>query len=232
MEGYEIKNTGGKNRYSVFSLWDTYRNVHPFLCLVYPDLQLDMLNSMVDMYKESGWLPKWELLSMETSVMVGDPATPVIADSYLRGIREFDVEAAYEAARKAATVKEDNKLRPGIVYYDSLGYIPENRGVGGTVSSTLEYSISDWNLAQLAKSLGKEDDYRFFSERALSYRNYFDESTGMLRPRMEDGKWLDPFNPEAGKNFEPVIGFIEGNAWQYRFYVPHDIEGIKKTPGG
>lgn len=233
MEGYQTNVIKKGNRYSVFSLWDTYRNVHPFLCLVYPDLQSEMLRSMVDMYEESGWMPKWELLGMETSVMVGDPATPVIADSYLRGIRDFDIEKAYEAAKKAATQKEQNKLRPGISYYDSLGYIPENKaGVWGTVSTTLEYNISDWNLAQLAKALGKQEDYEFFSKRSLSYRKYFDGSTGMLRPRMEDGSWLDPFDPEAGKNFEAVIGFVEGNAWQYRFYVPHDITGIMQELGG
>ena len=234
MESNDIKNSGGKNRYTVFSLWDTYRNVHPLLALIYPELQESMLHSMVDMYQESGWLPKWELLSMETSVMVGDPATPVIADSYLRGLTNFDVEKAYEAAKKAALQLQQNKLRPGISYYDSLGYIPEDveGGVWGTVSTTLEYNISDWNLAQLAKALGKMEDYEYFQNRSLSYRNYFDKSTGMLRPRQADGSWLDPFNPEAGKNFEPVIGFVEGNAWQYRFYVPHDIKGLKTLLGG
>ncbi len=233
MEQYEIKNTGGRNRYTVFSLWDTYRNVHPFLSLVYPNLQLDLLQSMLDMYRENGWLPKWELLSMETGVMVGDPATPVLNDTYVRGLTGFDSDLAYEAAHKAATQLEDNKLRPGITYYDSLGYIPENAvGFGGTVSTTLEYNIADWNLAQLAKALGKEADYKYFLKRSHSYRNYFDPETGMLRPRMEDGQWLAPFNPEAGKNFEPVIGFIEGNAWQYRFYVPHDIDGLIQLLGG
>lgn len=234
MEGNEILNAGDKNRYTVFSLWDTYRNVHPFLSLVYPELQEAMVQSMVEMSKESGWLPKWELLSMETSVMVGDPATPVIADTYLRGITGFDVEQAYAAARKAALQKEDNKLRPGISYYDSLGYIPEavKGGVWGTVSTTLEYNISDWNLAQLAKKLGKEADAKLFEERSWSYRNYFDKSTGMLRPRNADGSWLDPFDPEAGKNFEAVIGFVEGNAWQYRFYVPHDTKGLIELLGG
>lgn len=233
MEGYAIKNTGGKNRYSVFSLWDTYRNVHPFLSLVYPDLQMDMIHSMLDMYQESGWLPKWELLSMETSVMVGDPASPVFTDTYLRGLKDFDVDLAYEAMRKGATQLEDNKLRPGIQFYDELGYIPENKsGVWGTVSTTLEYNISDWNIGQLAKALGKTRDYEYFQQRSMSYRNYFDPTTGMLRPRMEQGEWLDPFNPEAGKNFEPVIGFVEGNAWQYRFYVPHDIKGMIELLGG
>jgi len=221
------------HRYTVFSLWDTYRNVHPFLSLAFPGLQLDLLRSMLDMYRESGWLPKWELLGMETAVMVGDPATPVLYDTYARGLTDFDLETAYAAARKAATQLDNNKLRPALAWYDSLGYIPENRaGIGGTVSTTLEYNISDWNLAQLARVLGKESDYRFFLERAQSYRRYFDDSTGMLRPRMADGAFLYPFDPEAGKNFEPVIGFIEGNAWQYRFYVPHDLEGLIDLLGG
>lgn len=224
-----------KNRFSVFSLWDTYRNVHPFLSLVYPELQSQMVNSMVDMYKESGWLPKWELLSMETGVMVGDPATPVIADTWLRGIRDFDYDLAYEAAKKAATTPgEANLLRPGIDKYLTLGYIPENsvKNLWGTVSTTLEYNISDWNLAQLAKALHKDEDYKTFLDQSMSYENYFDKSTGMLRPRMSDGSWLTPFDPKAGANFEPVIGFVEGNAWQYRFYVPHDIKNLINLLGG
>ncbi len=234
MGSHKIGNTD-KNRFSVFSLWDTYRNVHPFLSLVYPELQSQMVNSMVEMYKESGWLPKWELLSMETEVMVGDPATPVIADTYLRGIQDFDVELAYEAAKKAATTSgEDNLLRPGIDQYLSLGYIPEKSvtGLWGTVSTTLEYNISDWNLGQLAKALGKKDDFKKFDKQSKSYQNYFDKETGMLRPKMQDNAWLTPFDPKAGANFEPVIGFVEGNAWQYRFYVPHDIKNLIKRLGG
>ncbi|MDF1863669.1 MAG: GH92 family glycosyl hydrolase [Saprospiraceae bacterium] len=234
MEGYEVKNTNGKNRFTVFSLWDTYRNVHPFLSLVYPELQIDMVHSMLDMYKESGWLPKWELLSMEMSVMVGDPAPPVLTDTYLRGLTDFDVNLAYEAMKKGATQLENNKLRPGIQFYDKMGIIPEDaeNGYGRTVSSTLEYNISDWNIAQLAKALGKEEDARYFENRSHSYRKYFDDTTQMLRPIMKDGSWLYPFNPEAGKNFEPVIGYVEGNAWQYRFYVPHDIRGLIGKLGG
>lgn len=233
MGSSEIGQTDG-NRYTVFSLWDTYRNVHPFLSLVYPEIQNDMVNSMLDMYDESGWLPKWELLSMETDVMVGDPASPVIADTYLRGIRNFDVSKAYEAIKKSATVIP-NPLRPELDFYDSLGYIPEdpsNSIWGGTVSTSLEYYISDWNVAQMAKALGQSKDYKYYYERSLGYKNYFDPSTGMLRPRMMDGSWLDPFDPKAGANFEPVIGYVEGNAWQYRFYVPHDLNGLIKLVGG
>lgn len=233
MESSGIGKTEG-NRYTVFSLWDTYRNLHPFLSLAYPELQSDLVKSMLDMYNESGWLPKWELLGMETHVMVGDPATPVLVDTWLRGIKDFDINLAYEAMKKAAIMVSENKLRPGIENYSAMGYIPEgvHKNLWGTVSTTLEYNISDWNLAQLAQKLKKNDDYKYFSKRALSYRNYFDKSTGMLRPRMADGSWLTPFDPKAGANFEPVVGFVEGNAWQYRFYVPHDIKGMINLLGG
>ena len=234
MGQYGVGNTR-RNRYSVFSLWDTYRNVHPFLSLVYPELQSDMVNTMVDMYKESGWLPKWELAGMETGVMVGDPASPVIADTYLRGIKDFDVMSAYEAMKKASdTPEKENTLRPGIDRYNTLGYVAEdtsNHWDGG-VSTSLEYYISDWNLSQLAKALGKKDDYQRYLGKSMGYKNLLDPVTGMLRPRFADGAWLTPFNPEAGKNFEPVIGYVEGNAWQYRFYVPHDISGLIRLLGG
>mgnify|MGYP006266808441 FL=1 len=223
------------NRYSIFSLWDTYRNVHPLLSLLYPEIQEEMVRSMVAMAKESDWLPKWELLSMETNVMVGDPATPVLADTWLRGIRGFDVETAYAAARKAALTPEaTNPLRPDIDAYRELGYIPMNKEDkwGGSVSTALEYYLSDWTLGRLAEALGKEDDARLFHRRSLGYRNYLDPETGMLRPKYADASFYAEFDPEQGKNFEPVVGFVEGTAWQYRFYVPHDIPGLLKELGG
>ncbi len=223
------------NRYTVFSLWDTYRNVHPLLSLIYPEIQSDMVNTMVDMYKESGWLPKWELMAMETDVMVGDPATPVITDTYLRGIRDFDVQAAYEAIKKASDTQESmNKLRPGIDAYNRLGYVPVDTAEiwGGSVSTSLEYYIADWNIAQLASELGYQKDVKKYLDKSLGYKNLFDKTTGMLRPKYANGEWIDNFDPEKGKNFEPVVGYVEGNAWQYRFYVPHDIKGLIKLLGG
>ncbi|MEM6318704.1 MAG: GH92 family glycosyl hydrolase [Bacteroidota bacterium] len=234
MRSSEILNAGSRNRYTVFSLWDTYRNVHPFLSLVYPELQSDMLNSMVGMYKESGWMPKWELMGLETHIMVGDPATPVIVDSYLRGIQDFDVETAYEGVRKNATAKHGNFIRKDNYLYDSLGYIPQSFDdlYYGAVSASLEYNISDWNLAKLANELGKTEDYQYFLNRSKSYKNYFDKETMMLRPRVAGGAFYDKFDPELGKNFEANVGFVEGNAWQYRFYVPHDTEGLIDLVGG
>ncbi|XOV92044.1 MAG: GH92 family glycosyl hydrolase [Bacteroidota bacterium] len=234
MSSSGIGKTNG-NRYTVFSLWDTYRNVHPLLSLIYPEIQSEMVNTMVDMYNESGWLPKWELMAMETDVMVGDPATPVITDTYLRGIRDFDINKGYEAIKKASDTKESmNNLRPGIDNYNRLGFVPVDTADiwGGSVSTSLEYYIADWNIAQLATELGYPKEAKKYLDKSLGYKTLFDKSTGMLRPKYADGTWIQDFDPERGKNFEPVVGYVEGNAWQYRFYVPHDITGLIKLLGG
>ena len=226
---------GDANRYTVFSLWDTYRNVHAFLSLVYPERQLDMVRSMIEFYKEGGWLPKWELYGMETDVMVGDPALPVIADTYLRGIRDFDVETAYEAMKKHASLSGDaNAIRPFSDDYLELGFIPlDVEGTwGGSVSSSIEYAIADWSLSRLAEALGRADDAEAFNAQSLRYRTYFDPKTLMLRPKNRDGSFYEAFDPEQGKNFEPVPGFVEGTAWNYRFYAPHDLPWLIEQNGG
>lgn len=227
-------NSGGKNRYSVYSLWDTNRNVHPLLSLLYPELQSEMVQSAVAMANESGWLPKWELYGMETQVMVGDPGTVMIADSYLRGIRDFDTEAAYKAMIRAAEQAEQNLLRPENRDYLQLGYVPvDDEGpYDGSVSTSLEYYLADFNLSQFAKALGKTEDAEKYRQRAQNYRLLFDKETGMLRPKQRNGQWLSPYNPELGRNFEPTPGYIEGNAWNYRFYVPHDTPGLIGLLGG
>ena len=227
----KIGKTDG-TRYTVFSLWDTYRNYHQLMSLLYPEEQLQMVKTMLDMYDENGWLPKWELNSTETFTMVGDPASVVIADTYLRGLRDFDVEKAYEAIYKSATVTEDNPLRPGLKEYLEKGYLSVESGISGPVSTTQEYNISDFAIAQLAKELGKKEDYRKFSKRSLSFKNLFDDETSLLRPKHLDGEWYAPFDPEAGANFEANVGYIEGNAWNYVFMVPHDIKGMIKLMGG
>ena len=234
MESFKIGRVEERERYTVFSLWDTYRNFHPLMSLVYPDVQLEMVRSMVDMYKESGWLPKWELNSRETYTMNGDPAFPVITDTYLRGLTGFDVEAAYEAMYKhAATPQKDNKIRPDNDFYLEHGYVPIREEFDNSVSVALEYYLADWNLGQLAKVLGKTDDYKYLNDKSLQYVNYFDKKEyKMLRPKLTDGTFLTPFNPLQGQDFEPVPGFHEGTAWQYTFGVPHDITGLVKLSGG
>jgi predicted alpha-1,2-mannosidase len=233
MESFEIKESADCNRYTVFSLWDTYRNYHPLMALLYPNEQQDMVRSMVDMYKESGWLPKWELNSRETHVMEGDPAIPVIVDSYLRGLRDFDVETAYEAMYKSATTEgSKNKLRPDIDHYISNGYVPLKEEFDNSVSHALEYYIADWNLAQFAKALNKPQDHKKFLKQSQGYKEYYDKEYGILRPKLENGQFLKVFNPNQGENFEPSPGFHEGTAWQYAFCVPHDIKGLSQLMGG
>ena len=225
----KIGETDG-TRYTVFSLWDTYRNLHQLMSLVYPQQQSDMIKSMLDMYDENGWLPKWELNSTETFTMVGDPASIVITDTYLKGIQDFNVQKAYKAMIKSADQIENNPLRPGLKDYIEKGYLTTDNV--GSVSTTQEYNAADYSIALLAKDLGKKIDYKRFLNRSYSYRKLFDKNLKFARPRKSDGTWYEPFDPEAGANFTENIGFIEGNAWQYAFMVPHDINGLKKLMGG
>ncbi|UII74764.1 GH92 family glycosyl hydrolase [Flagellimonas sp. HMM57] len=231
MRTRETLKTDG-TRYTVFSLWDTYRNLHQLMSLVYPKQQSNMIQSMLKIYDESGWLPKWELNATETTTMVGDPAGIVIADTYLKGIQDFDVEKAYAAMLKSADQIIDNPLRPGIADYLDKGYLTTKTTENGSVSMTQEYNISDFAIAQMAKALGKKEDYKRFSKRAISYRKLFDSEFNLLRPKNDDGSWLTPYNPETGANFVKNVGFIEGNAWQYTFMVSHDVKGLMKLMGG
>ncbi len=221
------------NRYTVFSLWDTYRNVHQMLTLLYPETQLNMVRSMVDMYKEGGWLPRWELFSRETLTMEGDPAIPVIVDSWMKGLRDFDVETAYSAMYKSATTPgKDNFIRPDIDDYLSKGYIPLESEFDNSVSHALEYYIADNALSQFAKALGKDVDAKRFYNQSLNYKMYYSSEYGVFRPILPNGEFLSPFNPKQGENFEDVPGFHEGSSWNYSFMVPHDVDGLIKMHGG
>ncbi|RGZ00312.1 glycoside hydrolase family 92 protein [Parabacteroides sp. AM58-2XD] len=232
MESLKVGHTTG-NRYTVFSLWDTYRNVSTLMTLLFPERQLDIIRTMVDMYKESGWLPKWELYGRETLTMEGDPSIPYIVDAWMRGLRDFDVETAYEAMRKGATTPgEFNLLRPDNNDYMSKGYVPLREQYDNSVSHALEYYIADWNLSQFAKALGKKEDAKLFYDRSMGYKHYYSKEFGTLRPILPDGTFYSPFNPKQGENFEPNPGFHEGSAWNYTFYVPHDIPGLVKLMGG
>lgn len=232
MESLKVGHTTG-NRYTVFSLWDTYRNVSTLMTLLYPEKQLDIIRTMIDMYKESGWLPKWELYGRETLTMEGDPSIPYIVDAYMRGLRDYDIETAYEGMRKGATTPgEFNLLRPDNNDYMSKGYVPLREQYDNSVSHALEYYIADWNLSLLADALGKKEDAKLFRERAMGYKHYYCKEFGTLRPILPDGTFYSPFDPKQGENFEPSPGFHEGNAWNYTFYVPHDIKGLAKLMGG
>ena len=228
----------GHNRYSVFSLWDTYRNLHQLMTLVYPERQLDMVRSMIDIYKEWGWMPKWELFGRETFTMEGDPAIPVITDTWLKGLRDFDIETAYEAFVKSATTPgAENLMRPDIDPYLSKGYVPlglysADASGDNSVSHALEYYIADYALSLLAADLGHTEDAERFLAQSLQYKHYYCPAFGTFRPLNADGSFLEPFDPRQGENFEAVPGFHEGSAWNYTFYVPHDVLGLAKLMGG
>ena len=237
MEGDETLKTS-TNRYTVFSLWDTYRNLAQLQTLLFPDKQEQMIGSMIDMYKEWGWMPKWELYGRETWTMEGDPSIPIITDAWLKGLRGFDINTAYKAFHASATLPGKlNKMRPDIDPYYTLGYIPmgvyaADQSGDNSVSHALEYYVADNALSMLAQSLGKTADAKLFRQRSLGYRHYYSKESGTLRPIQKDGKFLSPFNPEDGADFSNAPGFHEGSAWNYTFYVPHDIAGLAKLMGG
>lgn len=232
MESLQVGHTKG-NRYTVFSLWDTYRNVSALMTLLYPDRQTEIIRTMIDMYRENGWLPKWELYGRETFTMEGDPSIPYIVDAWMRGLRDFDTDLAYEAMRKGATtLGEFNLLRPDANDYFTRGYVPLMEQYDNSVSHALEYYIADWNLSQFAKALGHKEDAKLFYDRSMGYKHYYCKQFKTLRPLMPDGTFYAPFDPKQGENFEPSPGFHEGNAWNYTFYVPHDIKGLAKLMGG
>ncbi len=225
-------------RYTVFSLWDTYRNVHQLLTLVYPERQLDMVRSMVGMSEEWGWLPKWELYGRETFTMEGDPAIPVLVDTWRKGLRDFDMEAAYAAMKRSAmTPGAQNPMRPDIDPYIERGYIPlgwfagDNSG-DNSVSHALEYYVADAALAWLAEERGEREFAAELRRRAGGWKHYYSPESGTLRPITKEGRFLEPFDPRQGENFEAVPGFHEGSAWNYTFFVPHDVEGLAKLMGG
>ena len=232
MESGKVGTTRG-DRYTVFSLWDTYRNVHQLLTLVYPERQIEMMRTMVDMYKESGWMPKWELYGRETFTMEGDPSIIVLTDSYLKGLTDFDVDAAYEAMVKSATTPGKlNKMRPDNDDYLALGYVPLREQYDNSVSHALVYYVADFALSRFAEALGKKEDAARFRKQSLGYKKYYSKEYATLRPILPDGTFYAPFNPKQGENFEPSPGFHEGNAYNYTFSVPHDIKGLAKLMGG
>jgi predicted alpha-1,2-mannosidase len=215
----------GTKRYTIFSLWDTFRALHPLLTISQPDIVAPLINSLLQFQKDNGLLPVWDISTWEANTMTGYHAIPVIADAILKNIPGFDVEAAYEAMKKSA-----NQQQRGTQEYIQYGYLPQEKH-GWSVTITLEYAFDDWCIAQVAKKLDRFADYDIFMSRAQSYQKLFDASTGFMRAKNANGKFIEPFDPLLSEHgFDGQ--YIEGTAWQHSFFVPHDIDGLANLYGG
>jgi predicted alpha-1,2-mannosidase len=211
-------------RYTVFSLWDTFRGLNPLFTITQPDRNTDILNSMLAFSDENGLLPVWDLSTYETGCMSGYHAVPVLADAVLKNTPGLDAVEVYAAMKKSAF----QKVR-GTPDYIKYGYLPQDKG-SYSVTITLEYAYDDWCIAQVAKKLGKMEDYRLFMNRGAAYRQLFDKQTGFIRGRDANGQWHLPFDPYMTST-EGASMYEEGNAWQYTFFVPHDIRGLAMQYG-
>jgi len=216
-DGQIYRNAGFVN-YTTFSLWDTYRAAHPLMTLIHPEKVGDMINSMLHIYKQQGKVPVWHLMGCETDCMIGNPGIPVIADAILKGFEGFDSELAYTAMKNSAMLDER-----GLAVRRHYGYIPYDLEPEG-LSKCMEYAIADWSLAMVANKEGKEEDFRYFMERSKSYRHYFDSSTGFVRGLSSEGRFRPEFNPVESVHRDN--DYAEGNAWQYTWLVPHDVNGL------
>lgn len=205
-------------RYTIFSLWDTFRAAHPLFTLTQPERIKDLINSIMAHYKEYGLLPVWELHGNETNCMIGYHAIPVLADAVLKGFSGFDVNEVY-TAMKISSMQDQF----GLKYYRDYGYIPADKE-NESVSRTLEYAYDDWCIAQVAKHLGNTEDYKYYLSRSEYYKNLFDPVNKFMRGKMSDGKWRTPFNPKRSDH--NAHDYTEGNAWQYSWFVPHDVQGF------
>ena len=207
--------------YTVFSLWDTYRAYHPLMTIIDQKRTLDYIKTFLVQYDQGGLLPVWELAANETFCMIGYHSVPVIVDAYLKGIKAFDTRKAFEAMRKSATRAGDTGLKA----LDHNGFISAE-DESESVSKTIEYAYDDWCIAQFAKSIGDNEEYKYFIKRGQNYKNVFDGSTGFMRARTNGG-WFNPFDP-----FEVNFNYTEANAWQYSFSAVQDMNGLINLFGG
>ncbi|SNY95495.1 GH92 family glycosyl hydrolase [Flagellimonas pacifica] len=220
-----IHESEGFKNYTIFSLWDTYRALHPLFNIIQPQRNNDMIKSMLAHHDESvhKMLPIWSHYANENWCMIGYHSVSVIADAVAKGTTDIDVSRAYEASKNTSTVGYFD----GIDSYMAQGYVPEDKS-SSSVSKTLEFAYDDWSIAQIAKKAGNQDAYDHYMERSENYKNVFDPEINYMRPKLSDGTWR--------KEFDPIDthgqGFIEGNAWNYGLYVPHDIDQMISMMGG
>ena len=209
--------------YTTFSLWDTYRAAQPLMTILHPEKMSDIINTMLHIHQQQGKLPVWHLMGCETNCMVGNPGVPVVADAILKDIKGFDTELVFKALKESSMLPER-----GMEHRIEYGFIPADK-MTEAIAYDMEYAIADWAVAQAAQKLGKQEDYEYFLKRSKSYKNYFDASTGFMRGKMLDGSWRTPFSPYASSHRDD--DYCEGNAWQYTWLVPHDVEGLVECFG-
>ena len=221
LPGYMFTDTG---------FWDTFRCLFPFLNLMYPSMNVKMQEGLANAYKESGFLPEWASPG-HRNCMVGNNSASVVADAYLKGLRGYDIETLWEAVTHGANHEHPtigSTGRKGVEYYNSLGYVPYNVGINESAARTLEYAYDDWCIYQLGKALGKpESEIGIYAQRAMNYRNLFDEESKLMRGKNEDGTFQSPFNPLKWGD-----AFTEGNSWHYTWSVFHDPQGLINLMGG
>ena len=212
--------------YTTFSLWDTYRAAFPLMTLIQPEMQRDLAETMLHIFKQQGKLPVWHLMGNETDCMVGNPGIPVLVDIALKGFN-VDKKAVFEAV-KASAMRDER----GMGLLKKYGYIPcDLDPEKETVAKGLEYALADACIAKLAKQLGKTEDYKYFYKRSQSYRDfYFDKQTKFMRGVTSDHKFREPFDPFSTVHRQD--DYTEGNAWQYVWLVPHDVHGLVSAFGG
>jgi predicted alpha-1,2-mannosidase len=218
--GYMFAGTG---------FWDTFRALYPFLNLVYPSINKEMQQGLVNDYKEGGWLPEWSSPAY-ANVMVGNNSASVVSDAYIKGLRGYDINTLWDAVTHGANNEGPIEAvgRNGVKYYNKLGYVPFDVKISENAAKTLEYAYDDFAIYQLGRALGKpESEIGIYAKRSMNYKNLFDPSTGLMRGKNEDGKFQSPFSP-----FKWGGAFTEGNSWHYTWSVFHDIAGLSKLMGG
>ncbi|TPN83449.1 GH92 family glycosyl hydrolase [Aquimarina algicola] len=216
--------------------WDTFRAVFPFFNMMYPELNSKIMQGLANTYKESGWLPEWASPG-HRDCMIGSNSAPIIADAYLKGIKDMDTDILFEAMIKNATTSEGRPLsnrnvirsvgREGVEYYNTLGYVPYDVKINENAARTLEYAYADFTIAKMAEKLGKQDIADTFYKQSLNYKHLFDPSTKLMRGKNKDGTFQTPFNPLKWGD-----AFTEGNSLHYTWSVFHDIEGLIQLMGG